>query len=197
MTVRDVKKVMGDERGVLDYLIDMRDLSALVVDLAYSAVLLDDKELAKDVIELENRIDQLKTEVQLKTILSRLPPEEAEGMLAVLRLAENTEQISDRARAIAEIVLHGMKKHPIIKEALMSGETGIYKEQVNPNAALVGKRLEELNLIEAAGMQLLAIKKKDGWHYMPTDAQKIEGGDSLLITGPRDNKKLLDKLLRK
>lgn len=197
MTVKDVKKVMSDDRGVLDYLIDMRDLTALIVDLSYSAVLLDDKDLAKDVIELERKINHLKMEVQLKTILSRLPPEEAEGMVAVLQLAENTEQISNRARANAEMVLKGMKKHPLIKEALTSGDTGIYKEAVKPDAALVGKRLEELNLIEAAGMQLLAIKKKDGWHYMPTEANRIEGGDILLMTGPSENKKLLDKLLRK
>ena len=196
MTEKEVKKAMSDDRGVLEYLIDMRDLSELIVDLAYSSVLLDDKELAKDVLELEKKISKLNTEVQLKTILSRLPPEEAEGMVAVLQLAENTERISNSARLIAEIVLKGMKKHPLVKEALMSGETGIYKSGVKKDAALIGKRIEELNLIEAAGMQLLAIKKKDGWHYMPTEAQQIEEGDLLLITGPRENKKILDKLLR-
>lgn len=197
MTEKSVKKILADERGVLDYLIDMRDLSELIVDLAYSSVLLDDKELAKDVLELEKKINKLNAEIQLKTIMSRLPPEEAEGMLAVLQLAENTERISNSAKSIAEIVIKGMKKHPLIKEALMSGETGIYKAEIKREAAIIGRKIEELNLIEAAGMQLLAIKKKDGWHYMPTEAQQIEEGDILLITGPSENKKILDKLIKK
>lgn len=196
MTKRDIKKAMSDNRGVLDYLIEMRDLTELIVDLAYSSVLLDDKGLAKDVLEIEKEINTLKTEVRLKTILSRLPPEEAEGMVAVLKLADHTESISNSARGIAEIVMGGMKKHPLIKEALERGETGIYKEEIRKGAALVGKRIEELNIIEATGMQLLAIKKKDGWHYMPTEAQKIQCGDVLLITGPKENKDTLDKLIK-
>ena len=197
MTKRDVEKALADERGVLDYLIDMRDLSELIVDLAYSSVLLDDKDLAKDVLELEKKINTLKTEVRLKTILSRLPPEEAEGMVAVLKLADHTESISNSARGIAEIVIGGMKKHPLIKEALKSGETGIYKEEIKKGAALVGKKIEELNIIEATGMQLLAIKKGKEWHYVPTQAQKVECGDVLLISGPKENKSLLDKFLTK
>ena len=185
-----------EEKGVLDYLIEMRDLTELIVDLAYSAVLLDDKELAKDVREIEKKINRLKYEIQLKTILSRLPPKEAEGMIAVLNLAEHTERISDNARAIAEIVMKGMKRHPLLKEALTQGETGIYKEEVKKGAPIIGRKIGELNLIEATGMRLIAIKKKDGWHYLPTEEQSIEEGDILLITGPSENKKLLEKLLR-
>ena len=195
MSMKSVK--IDNERGVLDYLIDMRDLTELIVDLAYSSVLLDDKELAKDVIELGKKIDQLRYEIQVKTILSRLPPEEAEGMVAVLNLAEATEQISDSARNIAGIVIKGMKRHPLLKEALTKGETGIYKEEVKEGAAIIGKRVSELNIIEATGMKLIAIKKKDGWQYMPTEAQEIEKGDVLLITGPSENKKLLEKFFRK
>lgn len=195
MSVKSIK--VDNERGVLDYLIDMRDLTELIVDLAYSSVLLDNKELAKDVIELGKKIDQLRYEIQVKTILSRLPPEEAEGMVAVLNLAEETERISDSARNIAGIVIKGMKKHPLLKEALTKGETGIYKEEVKEGAAIIGKKVSELNIIEATGMKLIAIKKKDGWHYMPTEAQEIEKGDVLLITGPSENKKLLEKFFRK
>ena len=44
---------------VSDLLVEMKNLSELMIDLAYSAALFNDKELAEDVIELESRIDTL------------------------------------------------------------------------------------------------------------------------------------------
>ena len=44
---------------VSDLLLEMKNLSELMIDLAYSAALFNDKELAEDVIELESRIDTL------------------------------------------------------------------------------------------------------------------------------------------
>ena len=41
---------------VHDLLLEMKNLSELMIDLAYSAALFNDKELAEDVIELEGRI---------------------------------------------------------------------------------------------------------------------------------------------
>jgi uncharacterized protein with PhoU and TrkA domain len=195
MSVKDVKKLVDEDKGVLDYLVEMRELSELIVDLAYSSVLLDDKELAQDVVELERRIDRLRAEVQLKTILSRLPPEEAEGMVAVLQMADYTEKISNYARNMTDIVLKGVKKHPLLKEALTAGDAGIHKVEVKKGCPLLAKKAEESNIVEATGMKLLAVKKKNEWHYMPHQ-EFIEEGDILLVTGSKEEKKTLEKLLK-
>ncbi|RJS73499.1 potassium channel protein, partial [ANME-2 cluster archaeon] len=46
-------------RSMKDLLIDMKDTSELMMDLAYSAVIYDDREIAMEVIRLEENMDTL------------------------------------------------------------------------------------------------------------------------------------------
>ena len=43
--------------SVKDILIEMKDMSELMVDLAYSAVLFNNKDAAEEVLTLENRLN--------------------------------------------------------------------------------------------------------------------------------------------
>ncbi len=191
-----LKKIDRTDKGILDYLTEMKRISELSVDLAYSALLLDDKGLAEDVINLEKTMNKLKYELEAKTVMIRLPPSEAEGMVAVLEVANSTEKISNAAREIASLVTKGVKRHPIIKKALPREETEPYKITVKKGSPIIGKRLGELDIGELTGMQLLALKKKSGWLHMPEPSTVIETNDILLLSGLTKNKKLLEKITK-
>ncbi|NIW33962.1 potassium channel protein, partial [Candidatus Bathyarchaeota archaeon] len=78
-----------------------------MMDLAYSALLLNSRYLAEEVLLLENMIDKLDTEFELKVLSAVDNPEEAKGFLGLLRLGSVSERIADAASEIAEVVLRG------------------------------------------------------------------------------------------
>ena len=75
-----------------------------MLDLAYSSLILNSKELAEEVQLLEERVDQLHTEFELLALKSDFKKEEASGYLGLIRLGIATEKIADAAADIAEVV---------------------------------------------------------------------------------------------
>ena len=56
---RHFEKIAYKPIPVRELLVEMKNLSELMIDLAYSAALFNDKDLAEDVIALEEHIDTL------------------------------------------------------------------------------------------------------------------------------------------
>ena len=60
-----------------ELLLEMKNLSELMIDLAYSAALFNDKELAEDVIELEERVDTLAYLLNMEIMIAARDAEDA------------------------------------------------------------------------------------------------------------------------
>ena len=69
---------------IVESFVELKDTSELMIDLAYSSLLLDSKELADDVEKLEEHVDQLHTDFELLVLSSKFKPEEAKGLLLSL-----------------------------------------------------------------------------------------------------------------
>ena len=72
-------------------LVELKDTSELMLDLAYSALLLNSKELAEEVEELEEHVDDLHTEFELLALRSGFSPKESKDFLGLIRLGVVTE----------------------------------------------------------------------------------------------------------
>jgi uncharacterized protein with PhoU and TrkA domain len=55
---------------VRELFLEMKNLSELMIDLAYSAALFNDKELAEEVLELERRVDILSYLLEMEIMLA-------------------------------------------------------------------------------------------------------------------------------
>ena len=55
--------------SVKDILIEMKNLSELMVDLAYSSVLFQNKDAAEEVLNLEDRVNSLNYEIKKQFLL--------------------------------------------------------------------------------------------------------------------------------
>jgi len=150
MTERDIEEIVDDaithNRNVKDILVDMKDTSELMVDLAYSALLANSKEIAVEVGDLEERMDELTYEIASMLMLSARTPEEAADLTGILYVAHAAEQISDAADSIAEIVARGVGDHPIYKTFLDEAEEQVVKVLVNKGSELIGNSLGELQI---------------------------------------------------
>ena len=76
----DIEKVEYKPVSVRDLLVEMKDLSELMIDLAYSAALFHSKELAEEVLELEKRVDTLTYILDMNAMLAARDAGDAESL---------------------------------------------------------------------------------------------------------------------
>ncbi len=178
-----------------DILLEMKDTSELMIDLAYSALLYDNEEIARHVIELEERVDDWDEEVQQKAIERALEDRDVQKALVFIRLANSIESIADGAVLIADVVLRDIETHPVVAAALKESDAAIATVTVPPISPAAGKSLGELKIASETGMWIIAIRRGEGWTYGPDENARVEEGDLLIARGPVEGEKELRALI--
>lgn len=180
-------------KRIVDMLVELKDTSELMMDLAYSSILLNSKQLAEEVQALEEHMDRLHTEFELLVLSRCIKPEESKNFLGLIRLGVVTEKIADAAAQIAEVVLRGLEPHPVLTLAIKEAEETVIHIQVSEKSSLVGKSLREAQIHEETGMWVLAIKRGERWER-PKPETIINAGDVLIASGYADGEEDLRKL---
>ncbi len=168
---------------VSNLLVEMKNLSELMIDLAYSAALFNDKELAEDVIELESRIDTLAYLLDLEIMIAARDAKDAETLIGVSTVAAAADKISDAAADIAAIVTRDIGIHPIIGEIFEKVEERLMKATVKEGSIIAGKRIDELDLAARMGVDIIAIRRNKDWILDPEETVHIFIGDILITRG--------------
>jgi len=179
-TLEPEKRAKFEE--IVSRFVELKDTSELMIDLAYSSLMLNSKELAEEVERLEERMDQLHTDFELLALTSDFKKEEASGFLGLIRLGVATEKIADAAADMAEVVLRGIEPHPILKLTIREAEETVTQACVTADSPLVGKSLKEARVHEETGMWVLVIKRNDKC-LRPRGDSKIAVGDVLVASG--------------
>ena len=169
--------------SVREALTEMKDVSEIMIDLAYSAALFNSHELAEEVLELEKRVDYLAYMIDMNTMLAARDAEDAEHLIAVTTVAAATNKISDAAADIASIVLKEIGIHPIVRKAFEQVEERLARAIVKPNSFLVKKKLGDLELAAKIGVDVIAIRRQREWIIDPSEEERIVEGDVLIARG--------------
>ncbi len=177
------EKIQYKPIPVRELLLEMKNLSELMIDLAYSSALYNDKDLAEDVLALESRVDTLAYLLDMEIMVASRDPKDAEAMVGISRVASATDKISDAAADIAAIVTRNIGIHPIIGEIFEKVEERIMKVTVKPNSAIAKKRIDELNLAARMGVDIIAIRRNNDWILNPKKNEKVFQGDILITRG--------------
>jgi uncharacterized protein with PhoU and TrkA domain len=179
----DSEKIEYKPISVREALTEMKDVSEIMIDLAYSAALFNSHELAEEVLELEKRVDYLAYIIDMNTMLAARDAEEAKHLTAVTTVAAATNKISDAAADIAAIVLKEIGIHPIVRKAFQQVEEQLARAIVEPNSILANKKLGDLELAAKIGVDVIAIRRRREWTIDPDEEQKIMKGDVLIARG--------------
>lgn len=190
-TLDTEKRIKFEE--IVSRFVELKDTSELMMDLAYSSLMLNSKELAEEVERLEERMDQLHTDFELLALTSDFKKEEASGFLGLIRLGVATEKIADAAADMAEVVLRGIEPHPILMLTIKEAEETVTQACVTGDSPLVGKSLKEARVHEETGMWVLVIKRNDNC-VRPRGDSKIEVGDVLVASGYAEGADALKRL---
>jgi uncharacterized protein with PhoU and TrkA domain len=167
---------------IVTRMVELKDTSELMIDLAYSALMLNSRELAEEVQRLEESVDKLHTAFELLVLTSDFKKEEASGFLGLIRIGVATEKIADAAAEMAGVVLRGIEPHPVLKLAIKEAEETVVQACVTSDSALVNKTLKEARVHEETGMWVLVIKR-GGKPLRPKGDSRIESGDVLIASG--------------
>ena len=93
-------------RNLRSMLAEAKDLSELMVDLAYAALYFDDHDMASEVSSLEEQMSRLVQDMRAVCVMAVRDPRDADGMSSVLQVISAIERIANDAVDIARIVTH-------------------------------------------------------------------------------------------
>ena len=170
------------ERAV-DILIEMKNLSEVAVGLAYSALLYYDAGLAREVVAIEDEMDEMRYRIERWVLLAARGIEDAPRLRGILHLATASETIADCAQEMVWIVEKGEEVHPVLSAAVGESDEIVLKLTVSPGSPADGRTLGSLRIETETGMYALAVNRGGRWTYRPRDTYALRGGDSLLVTG--------------
>jgi len=181
--MRRLERIEYKPISARELFLDMKNLSELMIDLAYSAALFNDKRLAEHVLELENRVDYLAYLLEMEIMVAARDPKDAEALLMFSIVASAANKISDAAADITAIVMQNLGVHPLVTEIFERVEERLVQTQASEGSVLVGKQLSELDLAARMGVDIIAVHRGTNWMINPKETVRIEQGDVLIVRG--------------
>lgn len=202
--IREIMKYRGEEWSearppsygkygdIVGDLLQLRNTSLVMVDIAYTAMLTKSEDLGEKVLEFEDYVDQLLEDFELKVLrFEELSPGEKHG---ALKIAVSSEQIADAAASIVQPLLLGLEPHSIITDVLE--ETFERISVVEMDESDEGKTLSELGYSKR-GVTVLAVRRGDSWIVMPPYSSfRVEKGDVLIVKYTSESEDFVEELER-
>jgi uncharacterized protein with PhoU and TrkA domain len=155
---------------------EAKDLSELMVDLAYAAVYFGDQDMAEEVDGLEDRMSELVHEMRAVSVLAARHKKEADAMASVLQVISAIERIGNTAVDIARIVTHRLGIPRELVADLSQAEEVSHRVRIREGSHLARRPLAALELPVQTGLRVVAIRRDRDWI---TDVD----GDAICLPG--------------
>src|SRR4051812_44919539 len=170
-------------RNLKAMLSEAKDVSELMVDLAYAALYFGDPDMAEEVGEIEETMSALVHDMRAVCVLAARRPQEAEEMASVLQVISAIENIGNDAVDIARIVTHRLGIPRELVADLSNAEEVSHRVRVRENSHLARRPLAALELPVQTGMRVMAIRRDRDWNtdvdgdviYLPGDVIFLRG----------------------
>jgi uncharacterized protein with PhoU and TrkA domain len=182
----ELEGIEYEPKSVKELLTEMKDVSELMVDLAYSAIVFDSKEIGAEVSYLESEMDKLKYHIRLESMLAARTVEEAEQLTGILQVASAAETIANAAGDMVRLLDIDIESRPFIPSILKDADEKINTTVINRSSSLAQKTLKELSLESELGVRILAIKRMKKWMYDPEGNLRLKAGDRIIVRGVED-----------
>ncbi len=180
-----VRKIRYRAVPVRETLVEMKNISEMMIDLAYSAAIMDNRELAEEVVGLERRMDDLIYLLNMNLMLSARNRGDAEALAGVQRVGTLTNVISDAAGDIASLVIRGIRVHPVAREVFERTEENLEHATVAEGSIMEGRSVGELHLARKIGADIIAIRRGEHWLINP-GKEIIMPGDMVVARGTQE-----------
>src|SRR5215216_4719540 len=173
-------------RNLKAMLSEAKDASELMVDLGYAALFFDHLGMAEEVVDLDERLDELVHEMREVCILAARSPHDAEQMSSVLHVIATIEQIGNAAVDISHIVTHRLGIPAVLVADLAAAEEVSHRVRVRESSELAGRSLADVDLPVKVAMRVVAIRRGKEWIIDPDGDEVMLPEDILILRGPPD-----------
>ncbi|HYX79130.1 MAG TPA: TrkA C-terminal domain-containing protein [Actinomycetota bacterium] len=173
-------------KNVKDLLVEAKDASELMVDLAYAALYYNEEKLSHEVERLEERMAGDLRSLRMMAMLAARSPEDAEGMAGVLWIADAIEKIGDAASDIGRVVEARLGIPDSLRRDLRHADEITARVRIRADSPMIGRTLRDLSLPTESGMWVMAIRSGMDWEFDPGPEDVLSEGDVLLIRGPEE-----------
>ena len=181
---------------IREIIVEMTVLSQLSIDLAYYSVLFNSKEIADEVSSIEDKLEDLRADLELNVLNYAKQVENVNELRGLLRIAYSSEKVSDASKDIADIVLHGIVMHPILHYAMKESDEIITRIVIAKGSELDGKSYAESGIEVSTGMDIIALKKAstNKWQFHPKGDVRLEAEDIIIAKGSVEDEEILKRL---
>lgn len=177
-----------------EMLLEIKDTSELMVDLAYSSLLYNNRDIAEEVKQLDSRMRELEDDIQEMAVQNAVEDKDIKKALLIIRLAHSVGDISSGAMKIADVVRRDVPPHPVIQLSLRETDVIITSVMVGENSDLAGATIGKVKLATNTGMYAIAIRRGRRYIYGPDQYTTMMEGDTLYVRGPEDGEQYLREL---
>ena len=179
----ETEEIEYEPTTVREILTEMKNISELILDLAYSALVLESSEIAEEVRYLEARMDTLNHMIRLNTMIAARTIEDAEALVGILQVASSAEKISNAAGDIVNLLntIPGISSY--MDRLLRRTDERIFTLMIPEGSPLHRKTIEGINVEKETGLRVLAIRRGTRWIYGPDDTQRFYSKDMLILRG--------------
>ncbi len=171
-----------------DLLEEMKDLSLLAIDLAYSSLLYQDPDLKEEVIRVERKIDMLSYNLKVHVMLAVRDVNDAKVSLSLLEVAQAVDNIPNAAADIATRIKTTDRFRVVFRKLLRQADERVMCFKLSEDQATRYRIVDDFD-----GMDVIAIEREDQWYLNPEKNVKVKKGDILLVRGPQSAIKSLLK----
>src|SRR5689334_22352680 len=152
----------------VDVLVEMKNLSEAAVGLAYSALLFKDQGLTAEVLQLEDRLDEMREQLELWVLRSAAETVDPSPLRGLLHLGAAAEEIGDAAQQLVWLVEQDEEMHPVLRVALGETDDVVVQYPIGAGSALDGAELTgAASLGDDTGFHLLALRRAGRYVYRP------------------------------
>jgi uncharacterized protein with PhoU and TrkA domain len=181
---------ISDLDRAVDVLVEMKNVSEAAVGLAYSALLLNDQGLAAQVTQLEDRLDEMREQLELWVLRAGAETVDPSGLRGLLHLGAASEEVGDAAQQLVWLVEQGEEMHPVLAVALGEADEVFVQYPIARGSALDGAVVSGTQIGDDTGFHLLAIRRGGRYIYRPRRIT-LAAGDEILATGPWEGRAVL------
>ena len=188
------KADMDHWRRITQDLVKLKNTSEMMIDLAYTAVLLNSRYIAEEVQLLEEQMDELHIDFQCRVLTRTEEDANPRDLLGIIRMGNVTERIADAAAEIAEVVLRGIEPHPVLEMVIQDAEETVERVVVGEGSPVAGKTLKEAAIADETGMWVLVIRRDNKW-IRPGPDTVLLPGDVVIASGYSEGEEDFKNLL--
>ena len=170
-------------RNLRAMLSEAKDTSELMVDLAYAAVYFGDPQMAEEVDELEERLNELVHDMRAVCVMAARSQREADAMASVLQVVSSIERIGNAAVDIARIVVHRLGIPRELVADLSEAEEVAHRVILREGSHFAHRLVQDFELPVAVGMRIVAIHRGRDWITDVRGEEVLLPGDVLFLHG--------------